>query len=119
VPGKHTVRDWGRLQVTVVEIGKVQLPPRPGCLFLDWSSPDDDVELAPVSSGDRISPLGMDGRRNVSDYLRDSGVPVYRRQYPAIWIGKDIAAIPPFGISERFKVSSSSVQALEIVWNDV
>ena len=119
VPGKYVIEDWGVLHLNVVDLEKVSFPPPQRTLYIDWSSTDDvNLELAPVSPGDKISLLGMKGRRKVSDYLHDSGVPVYRRQYPAIWIENEIAAIPPFGISEIFKITDSSLQALEIAWED-
>jgi len=119
VPGKYVIDDWGVLHLNVVELEKVDFPPPQRTLYIEWSSIGDvSLRLASVSPGDRISLFGMKGRRKVSDYLRDSGVPVYRRQYPAIWIENDIVAIPPFGISENAKISDLSLQALEITWED-
>jgi tRNA(Ile)-lysidine synthase len=119
VPGKYVIEDWGVLHLNVVELEKVDFPPPQRTLYIEWQSTSEvGLNLAPVSPGDRISLLGMKGRRKVSDYLHDSGVPVYRRRYPAVLMEDEIVAIPPFGISEKFKISVSSLQALEITWEN-
>ena len=59
--------------------------------------------------GDRICPLGMMGHKKVHDVFIDAKVPLrYRRVFPLIVIGQEIAWVPGYVRGETAKVTSDT-----------
>lgn len=57
-----------------------QRPPDGSVEFLDFDRVTLPLRLRPVRPGDRMRPLGMKGRRKISDILTDLHVPARRKR---------------------------------------
>lgn len=67
------------------------------------------------SAGDRFQPLGMKGKKNVSDFLIDLKVP--RNKKELVYIlesGDKIVCIPGYRTDEKFKITSATKKVLII-----
>ena len=118
-PGSYDIPDWGRLELKAISPDQKEFPPPEGRLFLDLDViGTNEISIEPAGSGDRFQPLGMTGHRKVSDFLSEIGVPIHRRRYPVIRAKSQIAAIPPFQIAERYKISPRTKRVLKIQWTD-
>lgn len=105
---------YGRLSARSIGIDAVSLPPPAMSLFCDQGKTGTGPFIVtPAKAGDRIVPLGMTGRVKVSEVLRDAGIPPHRRHYPIIRIGDEVAAIPPFRIADKFKITQTTQDVVE------
>ncbi|MEX1308175.1 MAG: tRNA lysidine(34) synthetase TilS [Eubacteriales bacterium] len=64
---------------------------------------------------DYIVPLGMTGKKRLSDYLSDRKVPLHRRKnLPVLAKGAEILMVTGVGISEKVKISEKTRQICRI-----
>ncbi len=118
-PGSFNLPDWGGLELEIISPDQKKFPPPKGRLFIDLDRIGNDaLTVEPAGSGDRFQPLGMTGHRKISDFLSENGVPIHRRRYPVIRAEDQIAAVPPFQIAERFKITPQTKRVLKIQWTD-
>jgi len=65
--------------------------------------------------GDFIHPLGMKGKKKISDILTDSKVPNYKRKKQLVLTcGKDIVWLVGLKVSEKYKVTSKTKSVLKL-----
>ena len=70
-----------------------------------------------VRPGDRMRPLGMDGTKKLADMLSEARVP--RRQRPGspvVRSGEDVVWLAGVRLSEDYKVTPETTQAVRITW---
>jgi tRNA(Ile)-lysidine synthase len=88
VPGSVVAAEYG-VQVVASEVS-ADAPdireraghPSPGEIVVDRQRAGSGLILRGPRPGDRFAPFGMGGRRKkISDFLRDAGVPAYRRRW--------------------------------------
>ncbi len=68
-------------------------------------------------SGDSFRPLGMLGRKKISDFLRDEKVSLFEKEQ--IWVlmsGSAIVWVVGHRIDDRFKIQEDTKQILKIEW---
>jgi tRNA(Ile)-lysidine synthase len=86
---------------------------------VDYSSDDVYIDLEKVKrplmvrdwkSSDKFTPLGMTGRKSISKYLKDAGVPSYFRKRTKVVVDANdqIVAVAGEIVAETFKVDASS-----------
>jgi tRNA(Ile)-lysidine synthase len=64
-------------------------------------------------AGDRVRPLGMRGRRKVSDLLTDARVPTHVRvDWPVVLSGRTVIWVPGVKLSEEAKIEASTVRVI-------
>ncbi len=76
----------------------------------------EDLTLEPFKPGDKFIPCGMNGKSvKLGDYWTNEGLPVRAREkWPLIRSGGEIAWIPGFRISEKFKVTEGTRKILTL-----
>lgn len=85
--------------------------------YLDFDSLKEPFILRKWREGDRIQPLGMKGKKKISDILIDAKVPLFEKQ--RVWLlesAGNICLIFGFGISESFKVKADSKKIMKVRW---
>lgn len=83
--------------------------------LLDLEKLDFPLTIRPWQAGDRMQPLGMQGVKNVSDILSESGLSLQERARVSVVLsGDEICWLMRHRISERFKVQANSKQVLRI-----
>lgn len=72
-------------------------------------------------NGDRFAPLGMKGTKLVSDYLKDNGVNIWEKEKVLVLedYNGEIPIIFGYGISEKYKLNSTTKTVLEIIKIDL
>ncbi len=60
-------------------------------------------------SGDYIIPLGMKGRKKISDLLTNEKIPVHRkREFPVLISGQEVVWVPELRASEKTKITKNT-----------
>ena len=68
--------------------------------------------------GDAFIPLGMKGKKKLSDFFIDQKIPVpYKRQQWVILSGDDIVWLVGHRLDERYKVTPQTKHIVQITWN--
>jgi tRNA(Ile)-lysidine synthase len=83
--------------------------------FLDYDKLSFPLVIREWRSGDKFIPLGMKGYKKVSDYLVDIKVDKVSKNGVSVLISDgEIVALPGYRIGEKFRITSSTVNILEI-----
>lgn len=84
-------------------------------LYLDADKLKFPLRVRTCISGDKIIPLGMSGHKKISDLLTDLKIPARKKtNQPLLVSGDSICAVPPYVISEEFKVSPETERCVMI-----
>ncbi len=84
-------------------------------LFLDYDKLSFPLLIRNWCSGDRFIPLGMKGYKKISDFLIDMKVDKRAKDGVSVVISDgEIVALPGYRIGDRFRITSSTVNILEI-----
>ena len=127
VPGSVVAAEYG-VQVVVSEVPADAAGvrersghPSPGEIVVDRERAGSGLILRGPRPGDRFAPFGMGGQtKKVSDFLRDAGVPAYRRRWvpvlttekgEVLWIVGMRAAEP----AERTAAISAAVSGTQVL----
>lgn len=107
---------FGMIETSVINTLDCQIPPHRDTQYCDLRKLNNSKYLfvRAAEAGDRIAPYGMTGVKKVSDILRENNIPSHRRNYPVICDDNAIIAIPPFRISEQYKITETSKEVIMI-----
>lgn len=98
------------LSIEIIEhSNKFSIPNSPTIGALDYEKLTFPLTLRPWKSGDWFTPLGMKGKKKISDFLVDQKVPVHKKD--SIYVlesNGSIAWVIGFRIDERFKVTDTT-----------
>jgi tRNA(Ile)-lysidine synthase len=118
-PGEPVVLNCPRLrlQCRLVSADDINLTYRPRSMkvVLDAAAVKPPLTVRNIRPGDRFRPLGMTGRKKVSDFLIDRKVPrVYRDEIPVVCDRSGIVWLVGQEIDERVKVKPRSSEVMVI-----
>ncbi len=104
--GTPVMLEDGVLQVDVLPEAPDEVhQPDPCVEYVDAERLSFPLILRPWRAGDRFSPLGMSGRKKISDLLTDMKVPAHRRKHVRVLCaGDEIVWVVGFRLSEPFRV---------------
>ena len=88
-------------------------------LYADADTLPETLQVRPWRNGDRFIPLGMRGTRLVSDFFTDLKLDLEQKKLAGIifWedtAGEHIAAVAPYRIADRHKITSATTRVAEI-----
>ena len=87
----------------------------PDMAYLDMDKVNWPLEVRPWKEGDKFVPIGMKGKKMVSDFMIDTKIPVsLKRDVLVLTSGGEIAWVMGHRISEKFKISNSTKRTLKI-----
>lgn len=89
----------------------------PDIAYLDYSLLDFPLIVRRWQKGDRFVPVGMKGRKKISDFLIDSKVPLHIKDniFVLITAGGEIVWIVGLRIDDRFKVTGKTKKVLSVI----
>ena len=89
----------------------------PDAEFFDLTSLKFPFFVRSWEEGDRFMPLGMKGKKKLSDFMIDEKIPVNLKQrLPVILSGGDIIWVVGYRIDDRFKIIPGSNKILKITF---
>ncbi|MFN4084022.1 MAG: tRNA lysidine(34) synthetase TilS [Bacteroidia bacterium] len=82
---------------------------KPNCLYLDKEKLKFPLFLKPIEPGMKFSPLGLKGKKKISDFLIDNKVNLFDKERAKVLIsdGK-IIAILPYQIDNYYKITDNT-----------
>lgn len=94
---------------------KAAFHPAPGIAYLDADKASFPLYIRNWKKGDSFQPLGMTGRKKLSDYWIDGKVPrELRKTIPLVFKDDDLIWMAGYQIHEQYKVSTSTKRLLRI-----
>jgi tRNA(Ile)-lysidine synthase len=108
----YGVFEWEFIQAQDVEYNR-----QPHIAFIDFEKLMEPLILDRWQEGDKIQPLGMKGRKKISDILIDQKVPVQqKKQAIVLKSNNEIVWLVGYKFSEVFKVDDNSRKILRIAY---
>lgn len=102
IPGSARFGPWDLRAERVIGAAP---PTGPESALLDGSAVPGDLEVRPWRPGDRLRPLGMDGRKTLQDLFTDRRVPrSLRRTLPVVCSGERVVWVAGVAVSEDFRL---------------
>lgn len=105
----------GRVSFGSVEVVCEVAPPATEPGLLDRAALGADLLVRPWRAGDRMSPLGLGGSKSLQDLFTARRVPrLTRDRVPVAEAGGEIVWVAGVATSERFKVTTSTQEAVRL-----
>lgn len=93
--------DWGKKQGESFDLKKLSFP----------------LKLRKWKQGDRIKPLGMRGKKLVSDILIDDKIPLHQKADTYVLLSAEqVVAVLGLRISDDFKVTNQTAEVWQMQW---
>ncbi len=117
VPGCYPLPSGGSLEITICSSlpDFKNLPANIACFDLDKAPLPWLVRT--FRPGDRITPLGMSGRKKVKDVFIDKKIPLSRRKHiPILVSGGELIWIAGVCASELYRIDNQSNTLVQVTW---
>ncbi|EAR15514.1 tRNA lysidine(34) synthetase TilS [Robiginitalea biformata] len=104
------------IDLTVEEVAQMHRAGKE-VLYVDKETLKKELTLRKWQKGDYFYPIGLNGRKRVSKFLKDAGLSRFDKE--TAWIlcsGKDIVWVVGHRADDRFKVTESTRKILKITW---
>jgi len=91
------------------------IPANKNVAYLDFEKLCFPLQIRKYHEGDKFYPLGMKGKKKLSDFFIDEKIPLPEKRN--IWLlisGDDIAWIINYRIDDRFKITEETTKALVV-----
>ena len=118
VPGDTEIAAYGTLSVDVLT-GDVpaQIVQCAEVAVIDADALLGTLSVGPVREGERMTPLGLDGTKKLSDIFVDAKVPRDTRHLvPVVRDGRNVVWVAGMVLDDRYRVTETTVRALRIEW---
>ena len=117
------VRHESGWQIQLSEQLPADIDPRkyatPYIQFIDHDKITGTIRVRNLQTGDYFYPLGLGGKKSVSDYFTDRKVPLHKRgDIPLVASGDEIIWVTGFHLDERYKISSQTTSILKLEFKD-
>lgn len=98
-------------------IGPVDLIKNKNVEYVDKKRLKYPLEVRPWEEGDRMIPLGMKGKKKISDILVDEKIPLKdKKNYWLLCSGNEVVWLIGLRLDDRFKLTKNADKILKIVW---
>ncbi len=101
----------GRIKLTFEKLNRkdVKLNADSNTAFLDYDKLEFPLVLRPWKKGDFFIPLGMKGKKKVSDFMIDEKIPLnLKNQVMVLQSGKNLVWIAGYRIDDRYKITDKT-----------
>ena len=106
---------FGMLKFRFINVNKVDFGNNQNLVFIDFKRLREPLELDLWQEGDKIQPLGMAGKKKISDILIDQKVPLPKKdQTMVLKSGGEIVWVIGYKFSELFKVKPDTDKIVQI-----
>jgi tRNA(Ile)-lysidine synthase len=110
---------FGNIKIEFISKDEVNFANDKNIAFIDFESLKEPFEIDLWHEGDRIQPIGMRGKKKISDILIDQKVPLSRKkQILVLKSGGEIVWVIGYKFSELFKVKNDSSRILKIEYEN-
>ncbi len=104
-------------RISTEQIDKESIPADSAMAFLDFDRLAFPLTLRQWKPGDFFVPLGMSGKKKLSDFMIDEKIPVnLKRKVQVLLSGNDIVWITGMRIDDRFKIRPGTKKVLIVAY---
>lgn len=104
-----------RMNIKTIEYLKQDFPDNPDIAWLDYDKLHFPLEIRNYRKGDSFVPLGMSGRKKLSDFMIDQKIPLpEKRKIKLLTSGGKIAWVIGYRIDNRVKVTKNTTRILAL-----
>lgn len=104
-----------QFELQIVPANNYEIKPDGNIAALDMEKLKFPLALRPYREGESFVPLGMTGRKKISDFLIDKKVPVIMKKEQLVLISEgEIVWLAGYRISERYKITDKTDMVVEI-----
>ena len=115
IPGKKYEFEEFYFSSEYVERSDVHFSLSPVVEFVDAEIAGEALTLRSWHPGDWFTPLGMEGRKKISDFLVDSKIPVYQKNDVFVLSNKDgIIWVCGLRVDDRFKITHNTRRIVKL-----
>jgi len=105
----------GKFKINILDKEEVDFAKNKKLVFIDLESINGTLELDYWQKGDKIQPLGMKGKKKISDILIDQKVPLHQKENKLVLKSEgEIVWLVGHKFSDLFKVKDSTKKVLRI-----
>lgn len=106
----------GVISTSLISLEDVGMYER-GYVYYDADKLPDTILFRTLRVKDSFVPMGMRGRKDVGDFLKDHGVPsIFRVYYLVSEFDDEICGVLPFRVSESVKITPSTRNIFRVKW---
>lgn len=110
---------YGNLTLTWIAKENLHFEENANVAFVAFESIDGPLEIDGWHVGDKIQPIGMRGKKKISDILIDRKVPLpHKAQILVLKCGNDIVWVIGHKFSELFKVKKDTTKILRLEYHE-
>ena len=107
--------DYNNIRIKVSLTCDKSISKKQNDIKLDASLVEFPIVVRPWKTGDRFSPLGMSGKKMISDFMIDLKIPItLKKDIPIFESHKEILWVGGHRIDERFKITDKTTECLRI-----
>ncbi len=119
----NAVRHKSGWQIQLSETLPAEIDPRnhatPFIQFVDHDKITGAIRVRNLRTGDKFYPLGLGGKKSISDYFTDRKVALHkRREIPIVACDDGIIWIAGYQLDERYKITGQTTAILKIEFKD-
>jgi tRNA(Ile)-lysidine synthase len=108
---------FGNLELNFVKYQEINFNQNENIAYVDYDLLKEPIEVDLWHEGDKIQPIGMKGKKKISDILIDQKVPLHRKkQIMVLKSNKEIVWVVGYKVSDLFKVKKESNKILRIAY---
>jgi tRNA(Ile)-lysidine synthase len=106
-----------KLKLEYMTKNQEKLDPDPMVGYFDFDKLDFPLELRTWQEGDWFVPLGMKGKKKLSDFMIDKKIPLnLKKRIMVLLSGGSIVWIAGHRVDERFKLQDSTKKILKVTY---
>ena len=103
------------LSLKKLAVEEFEINSNPNCVYLDIEKLKFPLTIRNWEEGDCFRPLGMKGKKKVSDFLIDNKISLFEKEKTFVLISKDeVCWVIGYRISDTYKVTSSTKSVLKL-----
>jgi tRNA(Ile)-lysidine synthase len=106
-----------KLELEYIDKDKQMMNPNPDIAYLDYNKLKFPLEFRTWEKGDWFVPLGMKGKKKLSDFMIDKKIPLNLKNRIMVLLSDgNIAWVAGYRLDDRFKVQDDTKKVLKITY---
>lgn len=117
VQGHEKVIQWSSFSFSISQSENLAVEPHKNIAQLDYDKLIFPLQIRSWQQGDTFQPLGMKGKKKISDFFIGKKINIFDKKNVPIWVNGngDILWISNYRIDDRYKITENTQKVLTLV----